>query len=98
MDRIRGGVDYFEGTRRVAAAGREEFCCGNRTHFLCAAAEIEENRGSEFADCVPGMERCTAQSGCARDAAEFGLDGGGVCAVSEIFEREYRANCRAGWP
>src|SRR6266852_8546336 len=97
MGRIRGSGDYFEGTRRVAAAGREEFCCGNRTHFLCAAAGIEENRGSEFADCVPGMERCTAQGGCARDAAQFRLDGGGVCPIPEIFEGEYRADCLARW-
>src|SRR6266849_1955536 len=97
MGRIRGGVDYFEGTRRVAAADRAESCRGSGANFPCAAAGIEKNSGSKSADCVPGMERRAAQGSCARDAAQFRLDGGGVWPVPEIFEREYRADCRARW-
>src|SRR5258708_33317260 len=44
------------------------------------------------------MERCATRNSCAWNAAQSGLDGGGVRPASEIFEREYRANCRAGWP
>src|SRR5260370_41380363 len=97
MGRIRSGVDYLERARRVATAGRAKSCRGSGTDFPCAAAGVEKNCGSKSADCVPGVERCAAQGGCARDAAQFRLDGGGVCAVPEIFEREYRTDCRARW-
>src|SRR5216117_4007612 len=95
MDRIRGGVGHSERAGRLAAAAGAQFCVGNDALFLCFAASIEENRGNQSSNCIPGLERRPAQESHSRDATESGLDGGGVCPASEVLEREYRRNCRS---
>src|ERR1700731_2711052 len=97
MGRIRGSVGHSERAGCVATSAGAESCRRRGAYFLCAAAWIEKNRGSKFAHCLSGVEKGAARGSHSRNAAESGLDGRGICPVSEVFEGEHRAACRARW-
>src|SRR5580704_122445 len=89
MVAVRGGVDVCEDAGGAAEAGGAWGCVGWGVFTAFAAAETAKDCGSQFADGISGMDRGAAAWGDEWNDAQLGLDGGGICTVSEIFEGEY---------
>src|SRR5215470_12752825 len=97
MAAICGGVDVCESTGGVAEAGGASL--GGRDYSVAAGvfAEAAKDGRVQSGAGVSGMERCATARCIERDGTEFGMDGGGVCAAAEIYERKYRKRGGFGW-
>jgi len=63
--------------------------------FYALLPGLRKTAELNLAHCLSGVEQRAAQDNHPRNAAKFGLDGRGICQISEVFEREHHAACRA---
>src|SRR3974377_1550484 len=98
MAAVCGGMDLCKDTGRTAAAPGAIAGDGGRSRLAAPDAENAEDRGVQF---TVGVSRLDGEAQAPRfkqNVAQPRMDGRGIRALPEIYEREYWECRGARWP